>query len=70
MKKLFYTKIKGASEERDIELVYKNNIKNHFKNSEITYPFKCDGYLEENLMYNDTTKVLLNANLIYEKRII
>lgn len=58
MKKLFYTEIKDSTEERDIELVYKNNIKAHFKNSEITYPFKCDGYLEETLMYDDVTKVL------------
>jgi hypothetical protein len=58
MKKLFYTEIKDSTEERDIKLVYKNNIKAHFKNSEITYPFKCDGYLEENLMYDETTKVL------------
>lgn len=58
MKKIFYNEIKDSTEERDIELVYKNNIKANFKNSEITYPFKCDGYLEENLMYDDTTKVL------------
>jgi len=58
MKKLFYNAIKDSTEERDIELVYKNNITENFKNSIITYPFQCDGYLEENLMYDDTTKVL------------
>ncbi|MGG7212871.1 hypothetical protein ACQPUY_04545 [Clostridium nigeriense] len=58
MKKLFYNQIKSATEERDIELVYKNNINANFKYSEITYPFKCDGYLEENLMYDDIHKVL------------
>lgn len=58
MKKLFYNQIKNATEERDIELVYKNNISANFRNSKITYPFKCDGYLEENLMYDDIHKVL------------
>ncbi|MBW6411015.1 hypothetical protein [Clostridium weizhouense] len=58
MKKLFYNQIKDSTEERDVELVYKNNIKAHFKNSIITYPFQCDGYLEENLMYDDIRKVL------------
>lgn len=58
MKKIFYNQIKNATEERDIELVYKNNISANFRNSRITYPFKCDGYLEENLMYDEIHKVL------------
>ncbi|MBS5951078.1 MAG: hypothetical protein KIC47_12305 [Clostridium sp.] len=58
MKKLFYNQIKNATEERDIELVYKNNISTSLRNSIIKYPFKCDGYLEENLMYDDIRKVL------------
>lgn len=58
MKKLFYNQIKNSNGERDIEFVYKSNITSHLKNSVITYPFQCDGYLEENLMYDDTTKVL------------
>ena len=58
MKKLFYNQIKNATEERDIELVYKNNINANFRNSIITYPFKCDGYIEESLMYDDIHKVL------------
>ncbi|NFE95938.1 hypothetical protein [Clostridium botulinum] len=57
-KKLFYNEIKDATEERDIELIYKNNLKNYFNNSIIKYPFKCDGYLEDTIMYDDTTKVL------------
>ena len=58
MKKLFCNQIKEATEERDIELVYKNNIKLYFKNSQITYPFKCDGYIEEQSIYDEETKVL------------
>lgn len=57
-KKLFYNEIKDATEERDIELIYKNNLKKYFTNSIITYPFKCDGYLEETIMYDETRKVL------------
>lgn len=58
MKKLFFNQIKDASEERDIEHVYKNNIEEQFKNSKITYPYKCDGYLEDTIMYDEEIKVL------------
>lgn len=58
MKKLFYTEIKDSTCETDIDRVYKNNLINNFKTHKITRPFQCDGYLEENLMYDDTTKVL------------
>ena len=58
MKKLFYTEIKDSNNEADIDRIYKGNLIRHFKTHRITRPFKCDGYLEENLMYDDTTKVL------------
>lgn len=58
MKKLFINQIKDASEERDIEHVYKNNLEEQFRNSKITYPFKCDGYLEDTIMYDEQIKVL------------
>lgn len=58
MGKTFFNQIKDAKEERDIELVYKNNLTHSFKNSIISYPFKCDGYLEEEMMYDEKTKLL------------
>ncbi|HCW53246.1 MAG TPA: hypothetical protein DG753_05825 [Clostridium sp.] len=58
MKKLFVNQIKDDSEERNIEHVYKNNLEEQFKNSKITYPFKCDGYLEDTIMYDEKINVL------------
>ena len=58
MKKLFFNQIKDSSQERDIEHVYKNNLEEQFTNSKITYPFKCDGYLEDTIMYDEQIKVL------------
>lgn len=58
MGKLFSNQIKESTEERDIELVYKNNIRLYFKNSQVTYPYKCDGYIEEQSIYDEETRVL------------
>lgn len=57
-RKSFYKEIKDSSEERDVERVYKNYLNHYFESSIITYPFNCDGYLEETMMYSDTTKIL------------
>ena len=45
-KSKFYEQIKSATEERQVEDVYNKGIKTYFSDSEITYPFKCDGFVD------------------------
>ena len=45
-KSKFYEQIKSATEERQVEDVYNNGIKTYFSDAEITYPFKCDGFVD------------------------
>lgn len=54
----FYNEIKKANEEREVEIVYKNAIKKAFRNSAITHPYKCDGYVEQDILYDEVTKTL------------
>lgn len=45
-KSKFYEEIKGATLERQVEDVYMKGLKTYF-NGEVTFPYGCDGYLEE-----------------------
>ena len=42
----FYDAIKGVIDERGVETPYKNGLTLYFPNTDYTYPFKCDGYME------------------------
>ena len=42
----FYEEIKVVLDERGIETPYKKGLQLYFPNTEYTYPFKCDGYME------------------------
>ena len=42
----FYDAIKDVIDERGVETPYKNGLKLYFPNTDYTYPFKCDGYME------------------------
>lgn len=42
----FFNEISGASIERQVEDVYNKGLSIYFKDSPISYPFNCDGYLE------------------------
>lgn len=44
----FYNEIKTATIERQVEDVYNKGLGIYFPNSPISYPFDCDGYLEDN----------------------
>ena len=46
VKSKFYEQIKSATEERQVEDVYNKGIKTYFSDAEITYPFKCDGFVD------------------------
>lgn len=45
-KSKFYEQIKSATEERQVEDIYNKGIKTYFSDAEITYPFKCDGFVD------------------------
>lgn len=45
-KSKFYEQIKSTTEERQVEDVYNKGIKTYFSDAEITYPFKCDGFVD------------------------
>lgn len=45
-KSKFYEQIKSATEERQVEDVYNKGVKTYFSDAEITYPFKCDGFVD------------------------
>lgn len=42
----FYDAIKDVIDERGVETPYKNGLTIYFPNTDYTYPFKCDGYME------------------------
>lgn len=42
----FYDTIKDVIDERGVETPYKNGLTLYFPNTDYTYPFKCDGYME------------------------
>lgn len=54
----FYNELTKTKEERELENVYINHLKKHFKKDEIAYPYKCDGYLEDDIIYDDKLKIL------------
>lgn len=54
----FYNEIHKSKEERTVEDTYIKYIGKHFAPSEIYFPYKCDGYLESNIMYDENIKVL------------
>lgn len=54
----FYDEIKDAKVEKEVDIVYENALKKCFLGSRITYDFKCDGYLESSIVFNNKTKVL------------
>ncbi|MBK1809516.1 hypothetical protein JHL18_02505 [Clostridium sp. YIM B02505] len=56
--KSFYNEIKDAKVEKEVEIVYKNELKKSFLNSNISHNYNCDGYLEGNIVFNSETKVL------------
>lgn len=58
MGRKFYNEIYKSKEERTIEDTYLKTIGKHFAPSEIYFPYKCDGYLESNIMYDENIKVL------------
>lgn len=58
MTKSFYGKLKEAKEEREVERLYKNEVEKRFKNCKIANPHSCDGYIEEEIMYDIDRKVL------------
>ncbi len=45
-KSRFYDTIKDVLDERGVETPYKNGLTLYFPNTDYTYPFKCDGYME------------------------
>lgn len=54
----FYNELCKTKEERELEYVYINHLKKHFKKDEIDYPYKCDGYFEDDVIYDDKLKIL------------
>ena len=45
----FYEEIKDALDEREVETPYKKGLQLYFPNTDYTYPFKCDGYMEPSI---------------------
>lgn len=45
-KSKFYDLIKDVVDERGVETPYKNGLCLYFPNTDYTYPFQCDGYME------------------------
>lgn len=58
MKQKFYNRLKQATNEKEVEREYKNEIENEFTHSIIKHPFKCDGYLEEEVFYDSNRNIL------------
>lgn len=54
----FYNKIKDSNIEKEVEILYKNALKKTLSNCVITHPYGCDGYIEQDIIYDETTKIL------------
>lgn len=54
----FYNEIKSATIEKEVELVYKNALKKVLPNSKISHPYGCDGYIEQDIIYDEATRTL------------
>lgn len=54
----FYNQIKKAAIEKEVEIVYKNALDKAFPNSILTHPYGCDGYIEQDIIYDEITKTL------------
>ncbi|HEY8891589.1 MAG TPA: hypothetical protein VIM70_15185 [Clostridium sp.] len=54
----FYNQIKSATIEKEVEIVYKNALDKAFPNSILTHPYGCDGYIEQDIIYDEITKTL------------
>mgnify|MGYP001587836126 CR=1 FL=1 len=54
----FYNQIKKAAIEKEVEIVYKNALDNAFPNSILTHPYGCDGFIEQDIIYDEITKTL------------
>ncbi|MGL5068969.1 MAG: hypothetical protein ACRC6T_14335 [Sarcina sp.] len=58
MAKSFYNEIKGAKNEKEVEFVYKNAVDKSFSNVTISHPHQCDGYIEQDILYDIDRKIL------------
>lgn len=58
MAKSFYNRIKNTKLEREVEFIYKEELEKEFTNSGISHPHKCDGYIEEEMLYDEARGVL------------
>ena len=45
----FYEEIKDAIDERSVAVTYTKGLYIYFPNTDYTYPFKCDGYMEPSI---------------------
>ena len=48
-KSKFYDEIKDALDERGVAVPYTKGLTLYFPNTDYTYPFQCDGYMEPNV---------------------
>lgn len=48
-KSKFYDEIKSALDERGVAVPYTKGLTLYFPNTDYTYPFQCDGYMEPNV---------------------
>lgn len=54
----FYNQIKKAIIEKEVEIVYKNALDKALPNSILIHPYGCDGYIEQDIIYDGITKTL------------
>ena len=54
----FYDRMRFADTEKGVETVYKEELKKCYPDTEITYPYKCDGYLVNEVKYCDEVKAI------------
>lgn len=54
----FFEKMQKTSEEREVEDVYNEGVSYYFRDSSITHPYKCDGYLEQNVTLDNRTRTM------------
>lgn len=55
----FYNEIKNATQEKEVELVYKKGIQMYFKDVAIEHPFSCDGYIKGEVFDKENKKELM-----------
>ncbi|ACD24661.1 conserved hypothetical protein [Clostridium botulinum B str. Eklund 17B (NRP)] len=54
----FYREISKSMKEKEVETVYNKGLALYFSNAKINHPYNCDGYMENDVFYDNKKRIL------------